>query len=324
MHKFRNETGATVPKYGILKIGDPVVTPTDNENQWKRVQSFEGETPTTDCDFAITQESYKSTADALKPCVVSGTSPCTINVTDAAHTHAVAGTTVDKLVSATSGPAKILWKESGTGDKNAFVLLGQSGTSSETRNWCTGKSASNSFSGNVEITDFKTSDESIFYGSSTGGGFFNSVWSTVDCVGFMTGTWSYSYPESDVLYATRAAGGLVALAMKTSSNPYRRASFAEAGPAMKQELYPITLAQYAASDPLGTVPTQTVGFGFSTPIEMVNTGQALQIIPRVDIAPNVLLPGYENESFEINFALVQTDLPELSSISPFGGVNPQG
>lgn len=127
MHKFRNETGSEVPKYGVFKIGDPVITPTDNLNQWLRIQSFEGLTPTADCDFAITQEAYKSTADALKPCVVDGTTPVTIDVTDEAHTHAKAGTTVDKLVSDSSGPAKIVWKESGTGDKKALIHLGIAG-----------------------------------------------------------------------------------------------------------------------------------------------------------------------------------------------------
>ena len=318
----KNNTGADVGQYQILKLDGPVFTPTDNATGWLQRQTFKGATPTASCDFAITQRAVPN--GKTQPALFSGVSPCTINVTDAAHTHAVAGTTAAKLISDTSGPAKILWKESGTGDKNAVVQLSQSGSAESERAWCTGKSASNSFSGNIEITDFKTSDESIFYGSSTGGGFFSSAWSTVDCIGFMTGTWSYSYPESDVLYATRAAGGLVALAMKTSSNPSRRASFAEAGPAMKQELYPMTLAQYAASDPLGTVPTQTVSFGFSTPIEMVNTGQALQIIPRVDIAKNILLPGYENESFEINFSLIETNLPDRITQVPVGGVNPQG
>ena len=121
---IKNNTGADVGQYQILKLDGPVFTPTDNATGWLQRQTFKGVTPTADCDFAITQRAVPN--GKTQPAIFAGVTPCTINVTDAAHTHAVAGTTAAKLVSATSGPAKILWKESGTGDKNAFVMLGQS------------------------------------------------------------------------------------------------------------------------------------------------------------------------------------------------------
>jgi len=58
--------------------------------------------------------------------VVSGVAVCDIDVTDAAHEFA-APTPGDEtqLTSAGSGPARIVWKESGTGTKRAVVLISQ-------------------------------------------------------------------------------------------------------------------------------------------------------------------------------------------------------
>ena len=128
---IKNNTGADVGQYQILKLDGPVFTPTDNATGWLQRQTFKGITPTASCDFAITQRAVPN--GKTQPALCSGVSPCTINVTDAAHTHAVAGTTAAKLVSATSGPAKILWKESGTGDKDAVVQLSQSGSAEQRR-----------------------------------------------------------------------------------------------------------------------------------------------------------------------------------------------
>ena len=63
--------------------------------------------------------------------VVSGAVPCRVNVTNAAHGYAdlTAGGAVS-LTSGASGPARILWQESGTGLKWAVVLLGAGGGSS--------------------------------------------------------------------------------------------------------------------------------------------------------------------------------------------------
>ena len=123
---IKNNTGADVGQYQILKLDGPVFTPTDNSTGWLQRQTFKGITPTDSCDFAITQRAVPD--GKAQPAIFAGVSPCTIDVTDASHTHAVAGTTAAKLVSAASGPAKILWKESGTGDKNAVVQLSQGGS----------------------------------------------------------------------------------------------------------------------------------------------------------------------------------------------------
>jgi len=118
---FENNSGSDCPEFGVLKVDDVVFTPTDNANYWNIRQIFDGNTPTDDCIFGIAQTPIKDTKSG--PVMLSGVTPCTINVSDENHGYAIAGTSVDKLESASSGPAQILWKESGTGDKNAVVRL---------------------------------------------------------------------------------------------------------------------------------------------------------------------------------------------------------
>jgi hypothetical protein len=126
---FENNSGSDCTEFGILKADDIVFTPTDNANYWNIRQIFDGNTPTDDCIFGIAQTPIKNTKSG--PVMLSGVTPCTINVSDENHGYAIAGTSVDKLESASSGPAQILWKESGTGDKNAVVRLSNSATSVE-------------------------------------------------------------------------------------------------------------------------------------------------------------------------------------------------
>ena len=121
---FENNSGSDCPEFGVLKVDDVVFTPTDNANYWNIRQIFDGNTPTDDCIFGIAQTPIKDTKSG--PVMLSGVTPCKIQVSDENHTHAIAGTSVDKLESAGAGPAEILWKESGTGEKDAVVRLGNS------------------------------------------------------------------------------------------------------------------------------------------------------------------------------------------------------
>jgi len=194
---IKNNTGADVGQYQVLKLDGPVFSPTDNATGWLQRQTFKGITPTASCDFAITQRAAPN--GKTQPALFSGVSPCTINVTDAAHTHAVAGTTAAKLVSATSGPAKILWKESGTGDKDAVVQLSQSGSAGAVTSWAscdflyTGSGSSDGTNNLATPSNRYTSDSTIIDFSThprilTGGYFFYHV----------DGTINFDYPERHI------------------------------------------------------------------------------------------------------------------------------
>ena len=123
----KNSSGSAVEQYQILKPNAMVITPTDNASGWNQKQTFDTTTPTADDQFCITQRAIPN--GRFGPAIFSGVTPCKIQVSDASHTHAKAGTSTAKLESATSGGAEILWKESGTGEKNAIVRLGNTAAS---------------------------------------------------------------------------------------------------------------------------------------------------------------------------------------------------
>lgn len=317
---IKNNTGADVGQYEVLKLDGALFTPTDNATGWFQRQTFKGITPTADCDFAITQRSVPD--GKTQPAIFSGVTPCTVSVSDASHTHAIAGTTAAKLVSATSGPAKILWKESGTGDKNAVVQLSQSGGGESVKNWCTGTASGSSTFGSYQISNFYTSDPTVFAAQNLGGGFFTHVNSYVDCVGHLAGEWNYRYAGSNANYVARDGGGY--MAFDSDQTAVRRVSFNAFAP-LKHELFSKTAAWYTASKPFtGSKPLQSIGFSLSSPI-VLSTNQSFTFVtPNVDIdTSGVLLPAFEDESYNIRFALIEQDLPDLSAMNPSGGVNPQ-
>jgi len=129
----KNATGATLPARSVVALGEPVFDWTSDEivHEARRNPYFPGSAPTASTDaFAVLVEPCGATRSLHNPsplmarAAVLGVVPVDLNVTDSSHTHAApaAGVTAT-LASATSGPAKIIWKESGTGTKRAAVLL---------------------------------------------------------------------------------------------------------------------------------------------------------------------------------------------------------
>lgn len=120
----RNDTGGTLPAFSVLALGTPIISAVDYPYDVRRDPLFPGTAPAAETDvFAITIEplTYGDTGRA----VVMGTAVCDISVSDATHTFAVpAVATTATLASAMDGPARIIWKETGTGTKRAVILLG--------------------------------------------------------------------------------------------------------------------------------------------------------------------------------------------------------
>jgi hypothetical protein len=124
-----NDTGAALDRFAVVAVGDPAITLAANPDEFPNSRVYTAETPTATSIFAITQTPLA--ADAVGQAVLLGETNCLLAVNDEAHTHAKPGTSTTDLDTATSGPALILWKESGTGSgKKAKVLLtGQAGGS---------------------------------------------------------------------------------------------------------------------------------------------------------------------------------------------------
>lgn len=134
----RNGTGSTLAGPGVLALGDPVISAVDEPQTVQQQPGFEGGVPAAATDaFAVMVEAVES--DGFGRGVVSGVAVCDIDVTDAAHEYA-APTPGDEtqLTSAASGPARIVWKESGTGTKRAVVIVGQGGgiAAGDCCGWC--------------------------------------------------------------------------------------------------------------------------------------------------------------------------------------------
>lgn len=123
----RNNTGSTLAYPGVLALGDPVISAVDEPQTVQQQPGFEGDVPAAATDvFAVVIESIED--GAFGRGVVQGVAVCDIDVTDTGHEFA-APTPGDEtqLTSAASGPARIVWKDSGTGTKRAVVLLGGGG-----------------------------------------------------------------------------------------------------------------------------------------------------------------------------------------------------
>lgn len=120
--KVRNETGQAVPRFGVIGLGEPIILPSTNLAEFQSQVAFRGTLPQPGKPFAITQEPIP--AGAVGAVILTGTTPVRITVTE--ETLVTAGPTdaVNNLITAPNGPARILWKESGTGEKWAVVQLG--------------------------------------------------------------------------------------------------------------------------------------------------------------------------------------------------------
>lgn len=119
--QVRNDTGADLPEFSVLKLG---ASPLDVTKPYRLAAAplFAGTMPATATDpFAVLIEPARVGQFALA--VMGGVVPCEINVTDAGHQFAAPGATTARLTSASSGPARILDRETGTGNKKAVVQL---------------------------------------------------------------------------------------------------------------------------------------------------------------------------------------------------------
>lgn len=125
---LKNSTGVDRSRFEILGLGDPVWTPTENLSEFQNSIAFDGEAVAIASHFgkfAVLMEAVRSGAFGLA--VIHGVCNVQIDVVNEAHEFAdIEDAASDTLKSYTAGSAKILWKEAGTGDKWARVLLNAS------------------------------------------------------------------------------------------------------------------------------------------------------------------------------------------------------
>lgn len=128
----RNDSGATVNRFGILGVDSIVISPTANLDEFKNhpvLSVVAPVVPDHSENFVILTEPLAHQAAAadrtIGSAVIDGLAVVQVDVQNADHEFAVlVNAQSTKLKSAVSGPAQIIYKESGTGDKWAVVRLG--------------------------------------------------------------------------------------------------------------------------------------------------------------------------------------------------------
>lgn len=120
--RVKNSTGGPVSRGGIVGLSDPLRAASDDEIRNDLVLT--GVEPDVDYWHKFGIAPFALADGAIGEVVVSGVALCTINITDNAHEYARAETgRTDRLTSAESGSAYIVWRESGTGEKMSLVRL---------------------------------------------------------------------------------------------------------------------------------------------------------------------------------------------------------
>jgi hypothetical protein len=123
---IKNNSDEDAPRHGVLKITGVEITPDDNDAALDTPLLAGTEPSSTDDAVVITTEPIES--GAIGSAVIAGAIACTINVTSASHDYAApsteaAATAVTRLESSAYGHIRILWKDAGTGEKDALVSL---------------------------------------------------------------------------------------------------------------------------------------------------------------------------------------------------------
>jgi hypothetical protein len=130
----KNNAGSAVGLWGVLAINGAVAAPAGSTGasvaQFQSDPAIVGGLPTTGASGAFVVSLEPIAAGKFGRAAIAGVVQAKINVTDASHGFAVPvpGST-SAFASATSGPAVILWKESGTGNGKWCLLRIGSGAS---------------------------------------------------------------------------------------------------------------------------------------------------------------------------------------------------
>lgn len=152
----KNVTGNDLPAFSVVRI-DSAMYPDSSDTDLvvatlnKNVE-LDGDVPdgTDGENIAIIQEDIP--AGQLGKAICSGATLCYVNVGSGSGDSAKSINDTEKLELATTGQARIIWKQSGTGKKLAYVILDRGG--SDTRETFTinyGKSASDARTNNPAL-----------------------------------------------------------------------------------------------------------------------------------------------------------------------------
>jgi len=121
----RNITGADQDQFAVLSLRDVVISPTDNDLEFKHNYAFDvdifDEATDNPSSIVILQEPIKP--GELGAAMISGTSPTPITVTNENDEYANLSDGATQFESSSGGVGRILYKEPGTGLKWGIVIF---------------------------------------------------------------------------------------------------------------------------------------------------------------------------------------------------------
>lgn len=116
----KNNTGGDLPAFGIVRLAQPLFLPSDVLANFQRRYAYSALKPSGPGSFAVLLA--KAGAGDLRHASIGGVAPVAINVTDEDHDRAAPiNNDATKLASGFAGTAEIVWKEAGTGLKQAVI-----------------------------------------------------------------------------------------------------------------------------------------------------------------------------------------------------------
>ena len=122
--RVKNASGTDRDISEVLAIDVPLILPSDNLERWRSEVTFSGVTPgaTHAGRYVVLQEPIAN--GKIGRAMVIGVTPALLDVTAESDRFAeVVNTVATSLKTGTTGSARILWKESGTGSKRGVVML---------------------------------------------------------------------------------------------------------------------------------------------------------------------------------------------------------
>lgn len=119
----RNQSGSALDQFAVVELGSVIIGPSDNEQEFRSRTTFDVTTPAEEPGpMAILQEPIA--AGGTGRAMVFGVTPVRVDVTDEEHEYAeVTPSEPGYLTSAETGAARVLYKESGTGEVWAVVYF---------------------------------------------------------------------------------------------------------------------------------------------------------------------------------------------------------
>lgn len=122
--KVLNQSGGTLDQFSVVELSNALITPAQNEAEFKARAAFQVITPTSKArgKFGVLLEPIP--AGRIGRAWASGVCPAMVNVIDEKHRYCEAAAGSTSLRSDCFGSARILWRETGLGLKWALIRLG--------------------------------------------------------------------------------------------------------------------------------------------------------------------------------------------------------